>query len=185
MTRIVRTETKVCKKCGEEKLVSQFYTKGTDCWNANCKPCHNELRGVYREQNRESINEGKRAFYHKHREKHLAYFASSERKMRWFAWKLDHHFNMTVEQYVELVEKQDGRCAICKQLPTEVNGHKHKHRLHVDHDHETGEVRGLLCSLCNCGLGSFKDNPERLLEAINYLNHSQSATKLLNDSSQT
>ena len=58
-----------------------------------------------------------------------------------------------------LYEQQEGRCAICGK-----DG-----RLVVDHNHSTGEVRGLLCSQCNTALGMFKDNPDLLAIALDYL----------------
>lgn len=61
--------------------------------------------------------------------------------------------------------EQLGRCAICGTLEEDVPGK----RLHLDHDHQSGRVRGLLCTNCNTGLGQFKDDPERLLAAIRYL----------------
>lgn len=70
----------------------------------------------------------------------------------------------TKELYYHLLEKQKGLCAICKR---ENVGKK---RLAVDHDHETGKVRGLLCNLCNTALGAFDDNPEMLARALEYLN---------------
>lgn len=71
----------------------------------------------------------------------------------------------------QLREEQLGRCKICgvreEQAP--------RGRLAVDHDHETGRIRGLLCNNCNAGLGQFKDNPELLAAAITYLAASASA----------
>ena len=64
-------------------------------------------------------------------------------------------------RYEELVEKQSGRCAICGDEP--------RRRLDIDHNHDTDVVRGLLCGLCNRGLGLFRDDPQRLLAAANYL----------------
>ena len=61
-----------------------------------------------------------------------------------------------------LLEKQGHVCAIC-QRPA---GHK---RLGVDHDHETGRVRGMLCGLCNTALGSLRDDPELCERAARYL----------------
>jgi hypothetical protein len=57
-----------------------------------------------------------------------------------------------------LSEQQNGLCAICG-LPEE----------HVDHDHVTGQVRGLLCAGCNKGLGFFRDSPQLLRQAAEYL----------------
>jgi hypothetical protein len=59
----------------------------------------------------------------------------------------------------ELLEAQGGRCAICGRAGPE----------HVDHDHRTGWVRGILCFNCNGGLGQFRDDPELLGEALTYL----------------
>lgn len=74
------------------------------------------------------------------------------------------YYGITIEQYEILLKNQNGGCAICFS-PTGSNGK----RLSVDHNHETGEVRGLLCDDCNTGLGKFKDNPNLLAIAINYL----------------
>lgn len=74
-------------------------------------------------------------------------------------------YGLTDEQYEALLTRQDGRCAICKT--NEWSGH-HK-KPHVDHDHATGRVRGILCNNCNQGLGRFADDPVRLMAAARYL----------------
>lgn len=79
------------------------------------------------------------------------------------AEKLRSRFNLTVEAYDELLESQCEVCAICGD---ECDS---GHRLSVDHDHETGEVRGLLCKDCNIALGFFRDNVKSLARAIEYL----------------
>ena len=62
-----------------------------------------------------------------------------------------------------MLTTRGGGCAICEAPPPE-NG-----SLHVDHDHETGEVRGLLCFSCNGGIGQFQEDPLILRAAIRYL----------------
>lgn len=68
-------------------------------------------------------------------------------------------YGLSHEKYTEMVEAQNGSCAICKAITD----------LLVDHDHNTGAVRGLLCRPCNSGIGQFYDSPARLLSAIEYL----------------
>lgn len=71
-----------------------------------------------------------------------------------------------VERIVaDLRTEQDGRCAVCRIPEAEAP----KGRLHLDHDHDTMVIRGLLCGNCNAGLGQFKDDLIRLLAAIDYL----------------
>jgi hypothetical protein len=76
--------------------------------------------------------------------------------------RLQRDYGLTEQQYDALVEEQLGFCAICHQLPG-VRGFV------VDHNHETGEVRGLLCDRCNTGLGLFRDLPDNLRRATAYL----------------
>jgi len=70
-------------------------------------------------------------------------------------------YGLTEEQYNYMVSSQNNMCAIC-------NKPSHK-TLHIDHDHVTGKVRGLLCSSCNTGIGFFKDDISLLNNAIDYL----------------
>lgn len=76
-------------------------------------------------------------------------------------------FGLSAEQYKELLNKQNGVCAICNG---KANHRRMKHtELCIDHCHETGAVRGLLCSRCNLGIGNFGDNIDLMLEAVKYL----------------
>jgi hypothetical protein len=70
-------------------------------------------------------------------------------------------FGLTIAAYEELLAAQGGGCAICGD---EVEG-----SLHVDHDHVTGKVRGLLCVRCNNALGQFQEDPVVLMRALAYL----------------
>jgi len=77
-------------------------------------------------------------------------------------------YGITQEQYNQMFVDQNGLCAIC-------GGSQNKGKyLEVDHNHITGKNRGLLCHLCNVGLGSFKDNEDNLIKAIKYLQRSSS-----------
>ena len=72
--------------------------------------------------------------------------------------------------FVELLEKQNNKCAICKLPEIMINPRtKELKNLAVDHCHKTGKVRGLLCVRCNHGIGNFKDNEIFLEEALKYL----------------
>jgi hypothetical protein len=73
-------------------------------------------------------------------------------------------FGITLEEYNNLMVKQNNCCAICGEPP--VIGEK---SFPVDHDHETGKVRGLLCRGCNVGIGNLKDSVELLEKAIMYI----------------
>lgn len=75
-------------------------------------------------------------------------------------------YGITINDYNRMLEEQDFECKIC--------GKKHQeepaqHRLHIDHNHITGKVRGLLCKRCNTAIGAFDDNVPRLYNAIHYL----------------
>lgn len=78
-------------------------------------------------------------------------------------------YGITLEEYKSMFYNQCGRCLICGRDGQDGINVEKSMRLHVDHDHATGEIRGLLCNDCNRGLGCFKDNPEWLSKAALYL----------------
>jgi hypothetical protein len=82
---------------------------------------------------------------------------------------LANRYRLTTAQFDALIEAQGNACAICGAHPPKGR------RLHIDHDHETGAVRGLLCSRCNQGVGFFRDIPELLVRAAGYLRKAASA----------
>ena len=69
-------------------------------------------------------------------------------------------YNMTLKQYDQMFEAQNGNCAICG-LPELMS------RLSVDHNHETGKIRGLLCRRCNSGLGWYESHCQKAIEYLN------------------
>lgn len=81
---------------------------------------------------------------------------------------LKNSYNLTYKEWEEMYENQNHVCAICSSEGFKMN-EKVYSGLNVDHCHETGVVRGLLCHNCNRGLGLFKDNIENLKQAILYL----------------
>lgn len=83
--------------------------------------------------------------------------------LRHWAAVLKHRFGITQTQYKERYKKQRGVCVICGNI------NRNKTRLSVDHDHITGEIRGLLCSNCTHAIGCMHDNPVVLRRAADYL----------------
>ncbi len=84
---------------------------------------------------------------------------------------------VTKGEYIELAIKQDNLCAICgneESVVLKTTGRRRS--LAVDHDHVTGDIRGLLCTNCNKGLGNFQDNIVSLREAIAYLERGNKTT---------
>lgn len=74
-------------------------------------------------------------------------------------------YGLTEKQYEKMAEEQNHQCKVCGQL---AENERYK-KLCVDHCHKTGEIRGLLCMMCNTGLGKFRDDPVKLLNAAKYL----------------
>jgi Recombination endonuclease VII len=117
-----------------------------------------------REKNRDTYIARQRERYHRVRRdpevrKQIKLERAREKRLQ--------RYGLTSELYAQLLADQAGGCAICTTpLATRVtNG------LHVDHDHATGAVRGLLCGKCNTGLGMYRDSIELMQRAIEYLRH--------------
>ncbi len=85
----------------------------------------------------------------------------AEQRAAWLARR----YGLTPEDYADMLAAQDNRCAICGDEPADGKA------LHIDHDHESGAVRGLLCGHCNRAIGLFKDNADVMEMAAAYLRH--------------
>lgn len=157
MTIIEHSSIKVCTACGEEKQLSAFDRNLTreDGRMADCKVCRKARIRSYPAQ-REASTFGPESEI-------LKPLTSQERRL---IRSRRAKYGITLSQFDAMVTMQHGACAICGEV---VPASTVKNNWHVDHDHATGKVRGLLCQDCNLGLGRFKDNPAALQSAIYYL----------------
>ena len=189
--------TAICTKCGITKPKTAFYSptrrkKDGTLQNHGvknpCKACqiettlrwreanpelHKARTAVHRDKYREKRRADSKAYNAKNRERN-----NTQQKKRYhekpngknyFLLKL---YGITHTEYMELYRKQGGKCAICgiPQLECEK-------ALSVDHNHETGQIRGLLCNRCNLTIGNASDNPDILYNAALYLEIALSKSK--------
>jgi Autographiviridae endonuclease VII len=166
---------KICSKCGVEKAESEFYkTSGK-----TCKVCHNNYCKAKHRLNPEKGRESSKRWYYSKPENRQR---SIDKAREWqakhkdrdterkFKYNLQRNYGLAYEDYCRMAEEQNGLCAICEQPPYR--------NFDVDHNHQTGVVRQLLCSNCNTALGLLKDNPDILRKAAVYLEqHSLQATQ--------
>lgn len=151
-----------CRRCGTEKPRTPQYWKP-------CKTCTDGMRLTCRtclqSQRSDDYRTGDKERSRRYRLRNAAKINSRRAATRLIGGLL------TPQEYDAIAAKQDHRCAICSQsAPIKPSpGHIRRRALWVDHNHETGRVRGLLCHHCNAGLGYFKDRPEQLRKAAHYL----------------
>jgi len=131
---------KKCSKCKLDKPKSEF-CKDVGKKDGLCSHCKSCTYKRGKEYSKTSTNKKYRRKYH-----------------------LKKKYGITLEDYDKILESQNGKCAIC-----EIDNPGNKGRFCVDHDHETGKNRGLICDDCNVGLGRFKDSTNILTKAIEYL----------------
>jgi len=166
-------KTKICSKCGIEKCLSEFHQDKShiDKVSSSCKKCRTKFyQERYRKMNKKILRKKYKLFYKKYKKKIL------ERSHNWYKnnhekihdYRLKKIYNINIEQYNLLLKKQHYCCAICKKSIQQIK-HKKVKKLGVDHNHLTGQVRGLLCHKCNSGLGSFEENLTILKNAMKYL----------------
>lgn len=116
-----------------------------------------ERQRAYRERHPERVKEQQR----KWRENNKEYNSSRQRK-----YQIKANYGMSLDDYDAMLVGQKGQCAICGTT----NPHNRWKVFAVDHCHETGKVRGLLCNKCNRGMGLLDDDADRLIKAAEYLN---------------
>ena len=164
---------KACRKCGITKPLTEFHrardmrdghrNECRDCWSELCKARYYENRDEYilraqrwRERNPEKYEEWKR----RNREENRDRIAASNRRGH-----LRRKYGLTIDEFEFLRVVQGDRCAICNELDPA--------GLHIDHDHETGSIRGLLCGKCNKAIGLLREEPALFDAASRYLQRTQ------------
>lgn len=133
---------KWCNRCQNFKQIEDF-ARGKDKSGGRqtfCLVCTREKGAAYRKANPESMNRN----------------------------HLKRSYGIDREEYEQMAEAQNHRCAICGE-PEKLSRNGKTYRFCVDHDHETGAVRELLCSSCNGAIGNLKDDVNLLKSAITYL----------------
>jgi hypothetical protein len=176
---------KVCTKCKKEKDKT-FFGKDTsrkDLLNPWCKECKRQASLVYKAENKEKIaayylkNKDKvsalnAAWRAKNKEKIIAYRIENKNYYRDYQlthkeeqkdWRRRKLYGISNDDFREILEIQENKCLICKELFSDNN------LPHVDHCHCSGELRGILCGTCNRALGLFKDRPDLCRAAADYL----------------
>jgi Recombination endonuclease VII len=148
------------------KPLVEFYRAAgmKDGHRSECKPCHMAAQRLWYRANREHAIAGVKQWQEENKE-HLNAYRREYRKRRKDEDRDAHlrrTFGFSTAEYEDLLARQGGGCAICGRRPT-------KAALHVDHDHETGVIRGLLCVGCNNALGQFHDDPDLLSRATDYV----------------
>jgi Recombination endonuclease VII len=133
------------------------------------------LRREWTEANDEQYRARKHEHYLRNREQILerqkeAYRANPQ---KWREANRLRNFGLTQDEFNTLLKAQDDRCAICK---TRFSLTVRSQGCHVDHNHSTDEIRGLLCHLCNVALGCAHDNPKLLRKMARYLERSKPPT---------
>jgi len=127
---------------------------------------------LWRYNHPEESNERHKRYEKRNKIKRHKYYV--ENGVEVFNRRLKRYFGITVDDYYDMVKKQGNRCAICGKNETSqaYNRFKNKKtikRLSVDHDHDTGHIRGLLCSRCNSMLGNVYDDPKILKKCVEYI----------------
>lgn len=151
-----------CVTCHNVKSVEEFH-KQPDRWTGRkprCKACRKELEKynpayhtTYAAMHKAQIAKKNKAWWENKKSQgdYSEFISRTNYKKR---------YGLFVEDVEARKKQQDGKCAICREK---------KDRLCVDHHHESGVFRGLLCVPCNAGIGNFQDSIEYLTHAIEYL----------------
>ena len=164
--------SKVCKVCGVRKELDEFYRAAgcVDGRRGECRQCFQAKAKARRDASPQRTEQARartrrwmadnpeRYAENKRRFKESGGYARALRKAH-----LKAKYGITPEDYDRMLEQQGGGCCLCGAPPPEGGS------LHVDHDHDTGRVRSLLCFRCNAGLGQLRHDPALLKRAAEYV----------------
>lgn len=160
---------KRCKRCGEVKPLDEFYRHDgcRDGVRPECKRCNLAEKAERHRRNphpaRDRTSRWREDHPDRYRENQERFKATGAKAISNRRSYLKRKYGITLEQYDELLSEQGGVCGICGREPNP------NISLHVDHDHQTGALRGLLCFPCNQAIGSLREDPALLELAIDYL----------------
>ena len=152
-----------CNKCGIELTDENWATSYKKTGLHKCKNCRTDTFRKWVSDKKEKRNQQSRDRYKKDPEKirrqNKEWADNNKDKVR--SSKRKQLYKLTDIEYTKLLKSQNNKCWICKEKFEEVP--------HIDHNHNTGKVRGLLCRNCNLGLGHFIDSMYRVFKAFFYL----------------
>ena len=165
--------TKTCSKCVKSKPITAFYRRSTGRVLSYCKSYLKKIHQLEQIRFRKKIRVRRRKYGIEYRRKNKeklrlkqlergAKHPRRERRVKKNG-QLVANYGITLKQFNVLLKLQDGKCAICRRVPSK------RIRFGVDHNHATGTIRGILCGPCNHGIGMLKDNVKLLCRAIAYL----------------
>lgn len=154
-----------CKECCQIRRVAYYNDNRTEATRKS-----SEWKRANRERVNAQVREDRKNNPEKYKNWQLGRHSRDPNlKAKLITYNIVHRASISREDYYEMFAKQNNLCAICNQPETRVFKGKLM-RLCLDHNHDTGAVRQLLCHACNTGLGKFKESIDILQSAIDYLN---------------
>ncbi len=151
-----------CRAYHQRRKAEEGYVSGWDRFKAldpeRAKRLHKEAADRRKRDDPERIRAQRKRIKQAYNDRHPERVRESYR-----TGNLRKNYGITAADYDAMLVEQSGACAICLRPPRDGK------RLAVDHDHESGAIRALLCTTCNVGLGFFEHRPDLLREAIEYL----------------
>lgn len=176
-----------CKECGNKrkhKYVPVKWTEAKKKYYQDNKDKFREYKRNWRQANKEKSNESNKKYRDSHKEsealRHKKYRETHQEELKAMEharlvsrqakqreWNLRKKYGVSIDEFNKMIDTQQGKCATCNCVLDLSYGQKS--RFAVDHNHETGKVRGVLCNVCNISLGLIRDNVNTLQNMITYL----------------